>query len=777
MDIPHAGIASVAVADGPHGIRSTEPSTMFPSGISMGASWDPHLIERVGQALAEETAARGYDILLGPCVNIVRHPLAGRNFETLSEDPYLSAQIGTAYVKGVQSRGVGTSLKHFACNNQEHERGRGSSELSQRALREIYLPAFETIVKHASPWTVMCAYNRINGTFASENRDLLTRILREEWGYDGVVVSDWGATHSTHAVEAGLDLEMPGPAKHFGDFLADAIYHWQVSEQAAHHAARRMIHLAFRSQDHAPVRKKAASINTRAHTTLARELAESAITLLKNQNDTLPLHHAAITSLAIVGPNADQAVQGGGSSHVVSPYRTSPLEALRKALPKKTTITHVAGCTNRTSLSPIPLDYLTPSSGKGQGITVEFFDNHDFSGSPNVSRVDSNVNFGSWWFLQPVEEVKAGRYAIRWRGFIKVPESGTREMELSAIGHARMYLDNACILECTGNAPAYRNTVRTQVELKKNKRYAFRVEYLSTPAQGPIGLQAHIGTPESAYREEEIARAVETARGADAAVVFVGSSENFETEGHDRPDMELVGAQNRLVREIAAVNPRTIVVLSTGAPVALPWIDSVPAVLQSWFPGMEGGAAIANILLGKVCPCGKLPVSFPRRLQDTPAFPNYPGGRKVVYGEELLVGYRHYDTRDIAPLFAFGHGLSYTTFTYSGLKAPRTFTGSSPVTIEITVKNAGSVTGSEVVQLYVSDLESSLSRPAKELKAFQKLRLQPGSTKKVQFILDTRAFSFWDPAKNTWVAEPGTFKILIGRSSRDIRAEKTITMK
>lgn len=641
--IERLGIPSLTMTDGPHGVRAPEgenrlvsPATSFPTGVSMASSWNPGLIERVGAALAEETRALECEILLAPTVNIVRTPLAGRNFESYSEDPYLAARIGVAFVKGVQSYRVGASVKHFACNNQETERMRSSSEVDERTLREIYLPAFEAVVKEARPWTVMCSYNRLNSVYASENASLLTEILRKEWGFEGVVISDWGANHSTvESVNAGLDIEMPGPARYYGEFLVHAVQNWKVDEATIDQAARRILCMILKSGKLNPhMTLPLGAANTPEHQELARELAEESIVLLKNERKLLPFKPGAIRSIAVIGPNAAEArIGGGGSSFLAPPYSVSPLDGLRARLGDSVKIKYSQGC-----------------------------------------------------------------------------------------------------------------------------------------------LKSADSQPNKSYADDLMAHAVELARKCDVAVLFMGMPVRFESEEYDRPDMDLPGRQAELIEAVAKANANTIVALNAGSPVSMPWIDRVPAVLEAFYPGQEGGNAVAKILCGDVNPSGKLSVTFPRRLEDNPSYINYPGGREVRYGEGIFVGYRYYDKKKVEPLFPFGFGLSYTTFEYSQLELPESAFIGEPVHARVKVANIGDREGKEVVQVYVSDLQSSLTRPPKELKVFKKIFLHPGESQEVEFILDHRSFAFYDPLQRQWIVEPGEFEILVGSSSRDIRARRFLTL-
>lgn len=784
VPIERLGIPSITMTDGPHGVRSNQPeagrfvspATSFPTGISMAASWDPELVARVGVALGEETRALGCQVLLGPCVNIVRTPLAGRNFESYAEDPCLAGRIGVAYVKGVQSQRVGTSLKHYACNNQEIERNRGNSVVDERTLREIYLPAFEAVVKEAHPWTVMCSYNRINGVYASENQYLLNEILKGEWGFDGIVVSDWGANHTTvESVKGGLDLEMPGPAKYYGKLLSDAVNTWQIDEAVIDESVRRLFRLIFRSgKFEDPAALPSGSLNTPDHQSLARELAEESITLLKNERGVLPLKPEQIETLAIIGPNAAEGrIGGGGSSYLEPPYRVSPLDGLRLKLGDRIEIGYAQGCDNFVELPVLKTKYITPAKGSGNGLLGEYFNNPDLAGEAKMERVDSKLDF--WWFTPgPLENLTEDSFSARWSGKLTVSSSGLHTIKLVNTGTARLYLDGKLRIEnSAGKLPIDFNLPQqdARLELVEGQPYDLRVEFIK-PTGDPFAhlrlLFAPTPRPED---DDRLARAMELARKSDVVLVFAGYPEGHESEGSDRPDLELTGSQTELIRAVAGVNKNTIVVLNAGAPVTMPWLEEVAAVLEAYYPGQEGGHALARVLLGEVNPSGKLPVTFPRRLEDSPAFINYPGGKEVFYGERIYVGYRYYDQRNIEPLFPFGYGLSYTIFEYSNLQVPSQARMGEPVAVTLTVRNTGAYAGKEVVQLYVHDRQASLDRPPKELKGFIKVKLHPGESREVHFELDQRALSFYDPYQKRWVAEPGEFEVMVGSSSRDIRVQ------
>ncbi len=788
--IPRLDIPSLTMTDGPHGVRATQTeagrmagrATSFPTGVSMAASWDPELIERVAAALAEETLALGCDVLLGPCVNIVRTPLAGRNFEAYSEDPYLAGRIGVAWVKGLQGKGVGASLKHYACNNQEIERFRGNSIVDERTLREIYLPAFEAVVKETQPWTVMCAYNRINGDYASEHQHLLTEILKEEWGFAGAVISDWSANHTvTASVKGGLDLEMPGPAKYYGDLLTEAVMLWQIDEDEVDESARRILRLlAWAGKLDESAERPSGAVNTPEHQALARELAEASVTLLKNEDALLPFDETALERVAVIGPNAAEArIGGGGSSYLEPPYRVSPLEGLRTRLGDDVDVRYAQGCDNFVVLPALDGDALAPAQGAGPGLWGEYFANAELAGEPVVERVDEKLEFG-WYNSSPAEEISREAFSARWTGTLTVPESGQYTFALTNTGHARVTLDGELLAESersAGYPEAENESAVVSRDLEAERAYKITIEFVHDYPSRFIALTLALARTYREGEDDRIAQAAALAAESDVAVIFAGMPKGFESEGHDRPNMALPGPQTELIRAVVAANPNTVVVLNCGAPVALPWADEVPALLLAYYPGQEAGNALAHVLLGDVNPSGKLPVTFPRRLQDNPTYINYPGYRDVRYGEGIFVGYRYYDAKDVAPRFPFGFGLSYTTFAYDALEAPERAAIGEEVTVAVMVENTGERAGQEIVQLYVGDAAATLARPPQELKCFQKVALQPGARARVEFTLDHRAFAFYDPHQGAWVVEPGEFELLVGSSSRDIRARATLVLE
>jgi beta-glucosidase len=629
VGVPGAGIPAIGITDGPHGVRKQRggndhlglgdsvPATCFPPAAGIASSWNPALVQRIGAALGDEARAEGVGVLLGPGINIKRSPLCGRNFEYFSEDPLLSGELGAAWVRGIQSRGVGASVKHFAANNQETNRMTVSAEVDERTLREIYLPAFERVVTAEQPWTVMCSYNRVNGVAAAENHWLLTEVLRDEWGFEGAVVSDWGAVDNRiRALEAGLDLEMPGPQPTSSAAIVSAVRAGTLAESVLDAAVARIGRLARRAAATTP----AAGYDVGEHHALAREAAAESIVLLRNEGGLLPLDSAQ--AIGVIGEFArTPRFQGAGSSQV------------------------------------------------------------------HPTRVDSA--------LQAISAMTAVEFAAGYS------------------------LDSA------------------------------------------------------ADPQPLIAEAVAVARRSEAVLLFVGLPAGDESEGYDRSHLELPASHTKLIAEVAAANPRTVVILTNGGVVSLePWHDSVPAILETWLLGQAGGGAIADVVFGTVAPSGRLAESIPFRLQDTPSYLNFPGENDVVrYGEGIFVGYRHYETIGLPVRYPFGFGLGYTTFSYSDLEVSRH-------RASVTITNTGSRAGREVVQLYVSaPTDSGIAVPRRELRGFEKVSVEPGESARVQFELDDRAYSHWNVRTHSWLIAGGEYTIGVGGSAHDIAQSAAVHLR
>src|SRR2546421_9156246 len=791
VPVERLGIPSLKTTDGPNGARGAGGFTggvkaaCFPAEISLASTWNTDLVERVAQALAREAKMKGAQVLLAPTVNIQRSPLGGRNFECFSEDPFLSARLAVAYITGLQQEGVGASIKHYVCNDEEFERFSISSEVRERALREIYLMPFHAAVREAHPWTIMAAYNLVNGTAASENPYLLTEILRHEWGFDGVVMSDWffSVKSTAASVNAGLDLEMPSP-RWRGQKLLEAVERGEVAEATIDSSVRRLLQLLakaglFEFTEQGPEQ----ALDLPEHRALIREAGAEGIVLLKNERNLLPLQPEHFTSLARIGPNAKVAqIMGGGSAQVNVHYAVSPFDGIMARVGDHVIVHYEQGCTNYKLLPLLDSDLLLAGmQGTEHGIAVEFFNTPDFTGTPVHREIQPKSELS--WFGQMPAGVNPQQFSLRATGRIFPRESGDYTFGLISIGRSRLFIDGQQVIEKWTEQTSGGDFIgmggseaHATVTLEAGHAYLLTLELSKSEAVplGAVRLGCHPPVP-----ADTIERAVAAAVASDVAIVFVGFGGDWQSEGFDRPNMDLPGKQDALVEQVAAANPRTIVVLNTGSPVTMPWLEQVPAVVQAWYPGQECGHAIADVFFGDTNPSGKLPQTFPQRLEDTPTYLDVPGENgKIYYGEGLFVGHRYYEKRKIAPLFPFGFGLSYTTFSYSSLSLSAQEIGPDDTLlgIEVDITNTGPRAGKEIVQVYVRDSQASLQRPEKELKAFAKIQLEPGERKTAKLSLARDALAYYDDSTHTWVAEAGEFEVLVGASSQDIRATATFTL-
>jgi beta-glucosidase len=769
VGVPRLHIPSLRMTDGPIGVRVGK-ATEFPASVLLAASFDPALSERIGAAIARETKAHGKNVILGPAVNIVRSPLNGRDFEYLSEDPALAARMAVGYIRGVQSQGVMATVKHFAANNQETERMTIDAQVDARTLHEIYLPAFEAAVKEAGVWAVMCAYNRLNGPYACESPTLLDEILRRDWGFRGLVMSDWTATHSlAPAMRAGLDLEMPSAEFFKPAAIRKAFEQQALTTEVLDNAVRRQLRViaALHLDDDATVRPE--GTDTIEHRALNRVAAREGFVLLKNDQSILPLDARKLRRIAVVGPRGDHLDGGGGSAHVEATHQVTLVQALRQALGNKVRVDYAPGEITLDGLAPIPPSVLKPPAGHdGQGLLGEYFDNRNHAGAPKLSRVDSTVN-NHWELNAPAPGFPEDNFSVRWTGTLTPPKSGLTMLAIRSDDGARLYLDGKLLIDNWGEHPPTLKT--TEIELVGGKAYTIRLDYY----ESIIGASVELLWQRA--EKDPMGRVAEVARGADVVIAAVGDGMGDETEGLDRPSLALPGRQDAIVRAAAAVNPRIVVVTTTGAAVAMPWLDKAKAVLHGWFPGQEGGTAMADVLLGEVSPSGKLPVTFPKRLEDEPWFGNFPGDKgKVHYKEGTLVGYRWYDTRKLDPLFPFGHGLSYTSFAYRDLKVSA-WDPQQGVTVQFVVKNTGARRGAEVAQLYVHAPSGAIERAEQELRAFSRVDLDKGEERMVVLRLPPRAFAFYDGhTDDGWTVSPGEYEVRAAASSRDVRLRATVTV-
>ena len=787
QNIDRLGLSQLELWDGPNGVRSNsnEQATAFPVGISMGATWNVELINELGIALGKESRAFGVEVLLGPTMNIIRTPLNGRTFETFSEDPYFNGEMASAYINGLQSEHVGSSVKHYIANNQEIRRMDVSANISERALREIYLPAYEKVISKSQPYTFMAAYNKINGVHATEQKYIMNDILRKEFGFEGVLLSDWGGVKSTvPSLKASLDLEMPGPGKYYEKPLRKALKKGLVKEIEIDNAALRMIKLILKTSMGKSYNKSDVMVENKR---IAKKVAEESIVLLKNENSILPLNSNSIQTLAVIGPNANRSViQGGGSARVTPAYSITPLQGIiENAAMNNIEVQYEKGVENHPSVPLMEkISLRTTKDSKEKGLKAEYYRSYNFSGTPYKTETDEELRiFGI------LDQDIFG--SVLWTGeFIAEKNGKYRFSSNPGLGKARIYIDGKNISLNEKGPPVFGGVLPSakigSIFLKAGS-YPIRIEYsakpnfllsfilkIVMPAMSDMLNKFRFLEIGCRLPEPDISNAVTLARNTDAVIIVVGSADNYETEGEDRPSMKLTGKQDKLIESILNVNDNTVVVMNTGSPIEMPWVSSCPAILQVWLPGQEGGNAISNILFGNVNPSGKLPVTFPIALEDNPSYKYYPGNDEVEYSEGVYVGYRYYDTKNVAPLFPFGHGLSYTKFEYSNFNCPIEVSSLKNVELKFIIKNVGKTQGQEVVQCYVRDVESRLERPIKELKAFYKLNLLPGESKTVNLSLDKTSFSFFDDQINKWIVEPGKFEIMIGSSSKDIRLKQII---
>jgi beta-glucosidase len=769
--IERLGIPPFYLADGPNGVGNGATGvTAFPAAMNNAASWDTGLLRRYGAVLGAEQAGKGNDVALAPTMNILRVPGWGRAFETFSEDPELAGDIGAAEIRGIQSQGVIADAKHFAANNQETDRLTVNAVVGERALRELYTAQFAKAVQDGGVRSVMCAYNKVNDRYACENPHLLTDILKKDLGFSGFVVSDWFATHSTApAANAGLDLEMPGgdtifglPSpfpENFGAKLKAAVQAGQVPEARLDDMVGRILtaRIAEGQLDRTTTGSHDAVVTSEDHQDLAEQLSEQGTVLLKNDDNVLPIDDEQIGNVAVIGAAAqtNPIYTGGGSATVVPSGTVTPLEGIQHRAGGDVDVTYAAGRAGTAEPPVIDSATLTPASGTGHGLTAEYFASSDLSGAPAITRVDPTVQVDG----DPTG--LSGVWSARWTGTFTPTVSGLQRFSFSGGGIARLYIDDKLVLS-SANALNI-----TAVDLPAGKPVSIRVEYVAKSGFAglfPISMKLGWSAPDPA----QVQQAVDAAKAADVAVVFVN---DIRTEGADLPSLKLPGDQDALVDAVAAANPHTVVVLNTGGPVLTPWRDRVAGVVEAWYPGQENGDAIASVLFGDVNPSGKLPATFPSSDDQGPLTSpeRFPGVDDTVrYDEGLLVGYRYYDANDQQPAFPFGHGLSYTSFSYGGLRVLPAFHRGG-VTVKVRVVNSGDREGAEVVQLYLG-FPQSAGEPPKVLKAFRKIELDPGRRATVTLTLDRRDLSVWSDARNRWVRPAGRYQIMVGSSSRDIRA-------
>ena len=782
--LPRLGIPALAMIDGPQGVRGPK-ATAFPSELTAVATWNPKLTRLMAAGIGREVRAVGKNMILGPCVSLYRVPQSGRNYECFGEDPFLNSVFARAYVIGTHDSKVASSTKHFLLNNEEYNRKGISAHIDERALHELELPAFEAAIE-AGTESIMSSYNLVDGLRASENRRLLKGLLKGELGFKGFVVSDWESTYDGfEAARAGLDLEMP-----FGDHLNSGLKPWiakgYLSQDLFDDNVRRLLRALFAigAMD-GPQVTHPEDLNSKLNQRIALRTAEESLVLLKNDNHLLPLKPGSVRSVALVGPGAAyRRSHAGGSGEVSGAYNMSVLDGLREAAKGKLKINYALG--NHPDTQVELVEVFKPELGGGtvNGFDAEYFNNSDLRGRPVVTRHETDIQI--WNTVAPDAKLEIGKYSVRWRGKFIATQSGKMSFDFGvACDSYRFYLDGQLIkdffsnpTECAAQTIAIKNMKAGLHDLKiefKDNIDTFKFSFGWIPPQPDLN------------------EAIAAARASDAVIAVVGSSNSFEGETTDRADLVLPGEQDKLIDELLKVNPNVIVVVNSGGPVSMrAWRDRVPSIIQAWFPGQEGGRAIARVILGLVNPSGKLPITIPKDIKDSPSFEYYPKDDSQKFNIDyslagVLEGYRGYDAKKIEPEFPFGHGLSYTNFTYSYSSSySSSLTDGSnlqsearnpKVTIAMTLANAGAMAGAEVVQLYVHQDHPKVTRAPLELKGFKKVSLKPGERKQIQFELDASAFRYWDVKTHSWAVDTDSFTVLLGSSSRDLRRKFQVILK
>ncbi|GKZ27614.1 hypothetical protein AbraIFM66951_005604 [Aspergillus brasiliensis] len=823
--IPRVNIPHLKLTDGPSGARGEVfgdgvPAAFFPCGASLGATWDEDLLRELGEILAEECKSKSASVILGPTMCIHRHPLGGRNFESYSEDPYLTGRLASAAIRGIQSQGIGATPKHYVANDQETDRFHYNAVIPTRALREVYLRPFQMVVRDADPWCLMTAYNRVNGRHCDENAELLTDILRTEWGWEGVAMSDWGGAHdAAHSLIAGLDLEMPGPPARrtweiIQQYLADGVITQADIDRSVHRILRLLERTQRFEEDDDSSEHPETTLDDPNHQARLLYAAQSGMVLLKNENGCLPLRPSEqLTRVGIFGPNAARVVAGGGgSSYIKAPYWTNVDDSLTARFQDTDTeiVRHVGARVNRY-LAPIALTVTRNPDTGGQGAAIDWFNGHDVSGQPTETTHTDDlyyINFGN----TPPTIAKETGFSFRLRTTIVPLSTGTHRLSLASIGPSKLYISGQLMAHQDG-AFSKRGTLFFTygseeaiftLAMVAGHEYPVEIEYWSHDRQLSAELRPRMDPMEDKFQgvrlgyEEDAAtatdlpgEAAQRAKDCDAAVVVVGRDREWETEGQDVPMFALPGEQVRLIEEVAAVCARTIVVIQSGTPVQLePWIEHVPAVLCAWYQGQELGNATASVVCGEFNPSGRLPMTWPRRLEDCPAFSSFRvEAHEVQYTEGIYVGGRWWDLLGTQPMYPLGYGMSYNTFALQSVHAGQQVamvTGPQPVLVPVQVTHCGGLPGRETVIAWcemVHPGQGRLARPPRQLCAFAKSPLlAPGETCIVRLSITAYELGVYDPERQQWVLDEGAqFRILVGANAAHtqeagiIRVPETIT--
>lgn len=811
--VERVGLPSVTVTDGPAGARGPftpglgqQVATLcIPCGSALGATFDPDLVEDLGRAVGHQTRSKGARVLLAPTVNLHRSPLYGRAFECYSEDPLLSGRLASAYVRGVQSQGCATTVKHFVGNDAEFERMTIDSVIDERTLREVYLLPFEIAVREGGSLGIMTAYNRMNGRFCAEHEWLIRDVLRGEWGFEGLVVTDWFAGFTTEGgARAGLDLEMPAPSRAYGKALAEAVKDGRVDEADLDRAVRTLLSVFDRlgALDDAPVEPRA--VDLPEHRRLARRAAASSMVLLRNEPvngfPLLPFDPTTIRSIAVIGPNAQRArIMGGGSAEVLPHHETTIIDALRERFGDRIDIHHATGCSIDKNVPIVDGFRLTAPSGE-HGFDIEVNDRGSGERLATLYRPDGRVVV----IARQDDGVPISGFTFAARSVLRVDHSGRYTLSLVEAGPCRLFVDDRLVIDGFDVPPPgdrffglFRQELTAEIELTADRAHHIVLECDATERQWAHGAEIGLRRIETT---DPVAEASRLAARCDVALVVVGTNNDWESEGHDRATLDLPGRQVELIRAVTAANERTAVLVNSGAPVDMSWTDDVPAVMQIWFGGQEMSGAVADVLSGDVDPGGRLPTTIPMCIEHTPAFGNFPGEHgQVRYGEGLLVGHRWYDTRRLPVRFPFGHGRSYTTFEIGTPSLDRAeLRPTESLTVRVPITNTGARSGSHVVQIYVAPRSATVSRPVQELKGFAKVELAPGEKRTVEIHLSPRAFAHWNPGdryrsdlrpsatgertvvtsddEGWWQIDSGDYEIRVASSATDVHSSLVLTM-
>ena len=770
--IKHIGLPALKMSDGPIGVRNYGPSTTF-GGIGLAATWDLDLAQRMGAVIGQDARARGVHFMLGPGVNISRSPLCGRNFEYFGEDPFLASRTAVAYILGMQSQGVSATIKHFMGNNQEFLRHDGDSIIDERTMREIYLPTFEAAVKEAHVGAIMDSYNLINGQHATQNGFLNNDVVKKEWGFEGIIVSDWDATYDgVAAANGGLDLEMPAGKFMNRATLLPAVKAGKVSEATIDDKVRRILRTAIRFGwlDREQTDSSVPLYNV-AGGEVALEAARSSMVLLKNDGNLLPLDKTKIKTIAVIGPDAYPAPVVGGGSAGVRPFgAVSYLQGIADYLGSGATVYYARGVPSLGELADATA-FSIDAAGKEPGLKLEAFNNATLSGEPSVHRIDRHINADR----SLGDGVNQNEVSAQWSGYFTPSDPGEHLFFVQGPGEGggyRLYLDDKLVIDTWELARAQVSQIRLPLAAGPHK---IRFEYTVHWSWGGPIVRVGIVRPEKVVS----ATAKALASNADAVVLAAGFDPGSESEGADRT-FQLPPAQDELIEQISAANKNTIVVVTSGGAVDMnAWLDHVPALFESWYAGQAQGTALAQLLFGEYSPSGKLPVTFERRWEDNPAHDNYyrkGADRKIEYTEGLFIGYRHFDQAAVKPQFPFGYGLSYTTFAYKNLAVtPAAASGDQRVSVSFDVTNTGHRAAAEVAEVYVGEPHPIVPRPVKELKAFAKVQLNAGESRRVSLTLDRRAFACYNIQKHDWTVEAADFNVYVGSSSAQIELTDKIT--